>query len=196
MMHSTKPLGTLRTTGRGLGVLALGVLGLGLGAAPAAASPGGWETLHFEWGETTEDTCDVAGLTVEDVGSGDSKLRTLLRGGLEYSESHSVDTDVYTNLANGRSATFVDERYDRDLDVTDNGDGTLTVIYFATSTKTVYDDHGSVIARGAGSVTVESVWNHQGTITDRDDDEPLSFTFLRRSGSQVDFCGVLVPAIT
>jgi hypothetical protein len=179
-----------------LAVVALGVLGAGLGTAPAVASPGGWEEQHFEWGETVDDFCDVAGLTVEDVGSGDSRLRTVVRGGLPYTEGHSVDTDVYTNLANGLSVTNVQGRQERDLSVTDNGDGTLTVIYHATATNTAYDDQGNVIARDAGSVTVESVWDHQGTVQDRSDDEPLSFTFLRSTGHRYDFCGVLVPALT
>jgi hypothetical protein len=177
-----------------LGVL--GVLGAGLGTAPSVASPGGWEEQHFEWGETVEDFCDVQGLTVEDVGSGDSRSRTVVRGGMQYDEGRSVDTDVYTNLATGRSVTNVQVRNERDLAVTDNGDGTLTVIYHATATNTAYDDQGNVIARDAGSVTVESVWDHQGTVQDRGDDEPLSFTFLRSTGHRYDFCGVLVPALT
>jgi hypothetical protein len=184
MRHSTK-----------LAIVALGMLGAGLGTAPAVANPGGWEEQHFEWGETVEDFCDVPGLTVEDAGSGDSRSRTVVRGGLQYTEGHSVDTDVYTNLANGRSVTSVENRHDRDLSVTDNGDGTLTVIYHATANTIVYDDDGNVIARDAGSVTVESVWDHQGTVQDRSDDEPLSFTFLRSTGHGYDFCGVLVPAL-
>lgn len=195
MMHSTRPLGTRRTTSRGLAVVALGLLGAGLGTAPAGAA-GGWETQHGEWGQTTQDTCDVAGLTVEDVGSGDAKSRTTLRGGLPYTQGHALDTDVYTNLANGRSVTFVDKRNDKEYKVTDNGDGTLTVIYKAASNKTVYDDQGNVIAHAAGSITVEAVWDYAGTIADRDDDTPISFTVLRTSGSGLDFCEVLVPAIT
>ncbi len=83
-----------------------------------------------------------------------------------------------------RAVTKVDNPNDRDIHVTDNGDGTLTVIYLAAGTNTVYDDEGNVIAHAAGSVTVEAVWDHAGTVTDRSDDEPISFTFLRSSGSE------------
>ena len=179
-----------------LAVVALGMLGTGLGTTPAVASPGGWEEQHFEWNETIGDFCDVPGLTVEDVGSGDSRSRTVVRGGLQYGQGHSTDTDVFTNLANGRSAIIVEQRQDKDLEVIDNGDGTLTVIYHAAGTRTVYDDAGDVIARSAGTGTVEAVWDHMGTITDRSDDEPVSFTFLKATGHRLDFCGVLVSAIT
>src|SRR5688572_19866680 len=135
----------------GIAVVALTMLGAGLGAAPAVANPGGWEEQHFQWGETMENFCEVAGLTVEDVGSGDSKSRTVLRGGLPYTQGFALDTDVYTNLANNLSATVLSQRNEREFKVTDNGDGTLTVIYQAESVTTVYDDQGNVLDRSAGS---------------------------------------------
>jgi hypothetical protein len=45
-----------------LAVVALGMLGTGLGTTPAVASPGGWEEQHFEWNETIGDSCDVPGI--------------------------------------------------------------------------------------------------------------------------------------
>ena len=145
MRHSTK-----------LAVVALGMLATGLGTAPAAADPGDWETEHFAWGETMEDTCGIAGLTVEDVGSGESRTRLVARGAdeLQHLEEYAVDTDVYTNLANGRSVSVVENRYGRDVTVTDNGDGTLTVVELFSGHQTVYDADGNVLERAAGSVMV------------------------------------------
>ena len=200
MKYSTNPPRRLRATGprRALAVLALGILGAGLGTAPAVAAPGDWETEHSEWGETTEDTCGIEGLTVQDVGSGDSRIRFVARGAddLQHFESYSVDTDVYTNLANDRSVSVVENRYGRDVTVTDNGDGTLTVIELFSGHKTVYDADGNVLERAAGSVMVELVWDHAGTPADRDDDEFVSFRFLRSSGDQLDFCDDVIPALT
>jgi hypothetical protein len=184
MKHSTK-----------LVVVVLGIIGTGLGTTPAVASPGGWEQEHVEWGETVEDFCDVAGLTVEDVGSGDTRSKTVGRGGVETSLGLSVDTDVYTNLANGRSVTNVQNRYDEEY-FTDNGDGTSTLHFFASARNTAYDDQGNVIARDAGTVTVESVWDQNGTPDNLDDDFPLSFETVKSTGKRFDFCGVLVPALT
>jgi hypothetical protein len=173
----------------GIAAVALGVLGAGLvtsvGTAPALAS-GPWEERHFDWGETVEDFCDVPGLTVEDAGSGETRSRTVVRGGVEYGLGQSVDTDVYTNLASGRTVTNVQNRNDEEY-VTDNGDGTVTLHYSAVGRNTAYDDQGNVIARDAGTVAVESVW---------DGDEPLSFDVVKTTGQRYDFCAVLVPALT
>jgi hypothetical protein len=175
------------------------LLAAGLGVAPAAtASTGGWQTGHFEWGEITEDTCDVPGLTVEDVGSGDSRFRVLLRGPAElpYEAEHSLDTDIYTNLANEKSAKVVEQRNGRAVSVTDNGDGTITVVYVNDSLNVMYDGAGNVIGRAAGSISVTTLWDAAGTPSNRDDDQFLSLHFDRRSGTELDFCGALVPAIT
>ena len=176
------------------------VLVTGMAAAAAvmpaaAATPGEWETNHNEWGEVTQDTCDVPGLTVRDEGSGDSRDRFVLRDNLPYFEGHSVDTDVYTNLATGESVRVVQQRYDRDTHVTDNGDGTLTVMYLASAVNVMYDQEGTVIDRGAGSVSVEAIWDHAGTPSDPDDDQPVAFNLLRSSGRDIDFCADLVATI-
>lgn len=187
-----------RITLRPLVRAAVVVTGIAAAAAvmpAAAATPGEWETNHNEWGEVTEDTCDVPGLTVRDEGSGDSRDRIVLRGGLPYFQGHSVDTDVYTNLANGKSVRVVEKRNDRYTHVTDNGDGTLTVLYLASSVKVMYDQDGTVIDRGAGSVSVKGIWDHGGTPSDPDDDQPISFNFLRSSGSGIDFCTNLIATI-
>jgi hypothetical protein len=173
------------------------LLAVGLGVAPAAtASPGEWQTEHGQWGEITTDTCGVPGLRVQDAGSGDSRSRTQLRGGLPYQQAKDTDTDVYTNLANGEKASVVEKRNQVAVHVTDNGDGTLTIIYLFTGNKFAYDGQGNVIGHAAGSVLVKSVWDDAGTISDQADDTPLSFTFLRKSGTKLDFCGTVIPAIT
>jgi len=162
----------------------------------AAATPGGWETNHNEWGDVTEDFCDVPGLTVRDEGSGDSRERTVLRDGLPYFEGHSVDTDVFTNLATGEFVTFVDQRNDRFTHVTDNGDGTYTARYLASGVNVAYDQAGNIIDRGAGSVSVDATFDNGGTPSDPSDDEgPLDIQFLRSSGRDIDFCAVLIAAI-
>ena len=161
----------------------------------AAATPGEWETNHNEWGDVFEDFCDVPGLTVRDEGSGDSRDRYSLRNGLPYFEGHSVDTDVYTNLANGKSVSVVEQRNDRSVHVTDNGDGTLTVRYLASGVNVMYDQDGNVLDRGAGSVSVDATFDNGGTPSDPSDDEPFAFDFLRSSGRDIDFCAVLIRTI-
>jgi hypothetical protein len=186
----SRPLGL--AAGVAAGVAAAAIVG-----PAASAVSGGWTTDHFEWGEVNEDTCDVPGLTVQDEGSGDSRYRTLLRGpdNLPYYEEHAIDTDVYTNLATGESVSLVEQRTFYAEHVTDNGDGTLTIVFISSGTHVMYDGAGAVIDRAAGSASIETVWDHAGTPSDPDHDQFLSHRFLRDSGNQLDFCGSLVGAI-
>jgi hypothetical protein len=55
-------------------------------------------------------------------------------------------------VATGEHVTRVERVLDEDLRVTDNGDGTLTVLVLATGNSTVYDESGKAIARNPGQV--------------------------------------------
>jgi hypothetical protein len=44
---------------------------------------------------------------------------------------HSPASETFTNLANGRRVVVKSQAIDKDLHVTDNGDGTLTVVWDA-----------------------------------------------------------------
>ena len=191
MKHRTITLQSLA----GAAVLVTGMAATAAAMPAAEATPGEWETNHNEWGGVEENFCDVPGLTVRDEGSGDSRNRTVLRDGLPYLQGHSVDTDVFTNLANGRFVTFVDQRNDRFTHVTDNGDGTYTARYLASSVNRAYDQAGNVIDRGAGSVSVDATFDNGGTPSDPDDDEPVAFDLVRSSGRDIDFCAVLIRTI-
>ena len=58
-----------------------------------------------------------------------------------------------------RAATVVN----KDLKVIDNGDGTLTIIVFATGNATVFDAGGKAIGRNPGQVRFEFLVDHGGT---------------------------------
>ena len=176
-------------------VVAAAIAGTAAVMPAAAAAPGEWQTSHSEFVEVNEDFCDVPGLTVRDEGSGDSRDRDVIRGGLPYFEGHSVDTDVYTNLANGEFVTVVEQRNDRSVHVTDNGDGTLTVRYLASGVNVMYDQAGNILDRGAGSVSVDATFDNGGTPSDPSDDEPFAFDLLRESGPSIDLCTNLIRTI-
>ena len=83
----------------------------------------------------------------------------------------------------------------KDLSVTDNGDGTLTVIQLSTGNATVYNSSGKAIGRNPGQVRFEFVVDHNGT-PDPTDDILLSETLVKGStGRSDDFCEVVVPAL-
>ena len=90
--------------------------------------------------------------------------------GLIYFHEKFRVTTVYTNLANGNTVTEVDQAVGKDLRVTDNGDGTLTILQLSTGNATVYGSDGKAIGRNPGQVRFEFVVDHGGTPTDPFDD--------------------------
>ncbi len=100
-------------------------------------------------------------------------------------------------MDNGNSVTEHIRVLGKDLSVTDNGDGTLTVIQLSTGNATVYDSSGKAIGRNPGQVRIEFVVDHNGTPDFPPDDILLSETLIKGStGRSDDFCEVAVPALT
>ena len=71
-----------------------------------------------------------------------------------------------TNRASGAFVTEVDTVLDKDQRVTNNGDGTLTVLILATGNATVYDENGTAIARNPGQIRYKILLDHNGTPRD------------------------------
>lgn len=82
----------------------------------------------------------------------------------------------------------------KDLHVTDNGDGTLTIVVLATGNYTLYGEDGHAIARNAGQVRFEVLIDHNGTPGDPSDDSELDFKVAKEStGRSDDACEAAVP---
>jgi len=82
----------------------------------------------------------------------------------------------------------------KDLKVTDNGDGTLTILVNAAGGQRIYGPDGKLLFRDPGMVRYEFLIDHNGTPTDPEDDEFLEFlgvvkgsTGLNESEGR-DFC--------
>ena len=156
------------------------------------------ETIHDEFEFVDDDFCG-AGLEVEVAVTLDIRVNVLARGPdqLVYFMQHFTETDVLTNLENGRSLRSVVKAIDKDLRVTDNGDGTLTVLILATGNATLYGENGKAIARNPGQIRVELLIDHGGTPNDPDDDVVLSEEVVKGStGRSDDICAAAVPALT
>jgi hypothetical protein len=144
------------------------------------------------------DFCEVAGLTVRFHTTGEVRFMGIPHGpdGLVYSIQHSRITDVLTNLANGNTVTVVSTNVIKDLKVTDNGDGTLTILGLGTGNFVVYGPDGKAIARNPGQIRFEALVDHGGTPTDPSDDELISFDVVREStGRNDDFCEAVIPVL-
>jgi hypothetical protein len=145
------------------------------------------------------DFCDVEGLTVHDAWNIDGKISAVQRGpnGFAYVLEHFKSTVVYTNQANGKTATLVNKVNAKDLEVTDNGDGTLTLLTLLRGNDVLYGADGKAIGRNPGQSRYEILIDHGGTPNDPSDDEVIDFQRVKGStGRTDDFCAAAVPALT
>jgi hypothetical protein len=181
-------------------ILALGAAAAVMLATAASAKQVFRETIHEEETIVLNDFCGVPGLTVELARVLDSRVQAVPHGPdrLAYFLEHGRATDVYTNVANDKSITAVTKFIEKDLRVTDNGDGTLTILNLATGNGVVYGEDGKAIARNPGQVRFKFVVDHGGTPTDPSDDEFLVDLGMVKgsTGRSDDFCEAAVPALS
>lgn len=179
-------------------ILALCAAAAAMLAAAAGAGPPFRETIHDEFEFVDTDFCG-AGLTVEVAVVLDLRVHALPHGRdrLIYFLQHGTETDVLTNLENGRSLRSFARVIEKDLVVRDNGDGTLTVLILATGNAVLYGENGKAIARNPGQIRVELLIDHGGTPNDPSDDVFLAEELVKGStGRSDDFCEAAVAALT
>jgi hypothetical protein len=171
-------------------VLVSGLTAFGIGAAPAAARV----LDHDQFHDTSSEIIEDCGLTLRF----DVDIRGMFmdnshgRDGLVYFTETHHGTFSYTNLANGLTMTEVLNNIHKDLKVTDNGDGTLTVVIMESGVHNVKGPDGKIERMDPGTIRVEILLDHGGTPTDTSDDEELDFRVIREGtgpNELVDFCG-------
>lgn len=94
-----------------------------------------------------------------------------------YFEGHFRDIDTFTNTLNDKTFTVVNMGTAKDLDIVDNGDGTLTITTQIAFRQLVYAPDGSLLFRTAGQFRTRETIDTNGTLTDPSDDEPVDGTF-------------------
>jgi hypothetical protein len=169
-------------------------------AVPALAEPGRVfkETVHIEEFNEIDGFCG-ADMTVRSHFVADLTRKVMPRGrdGLAYFANHVRITETFTNVDNGKSIVSTANAIDKDLRVTDNGDGTLTILILATGNAVVYGSDGKALGRNPGQSRFEVVVDHGGTPNDPTDDTELSFEIVKEStGRTDDFCEVALPALS
>jgi hypothetical protein len=179
--------------------LALGAAVAGLCAASATAGAAMHDSFHDEGEFTIENFCDQPGLNVDLSFVMDVRVHGALHGpsGLLYLLQHGTRTELITNQANGKTVRSVANVIEKDRRVTDNGDGTLTIIDLATGNAVVYGPDGRAIARNPGQTVFRLLIDDNGTPNDPDDDEVVEQDVIKGStGRSDDFCAAVVPAIS
>ena len=141
-----------------------------------------------------------AGLTVDGLFVGDFRVHAVPKGpsGLAYFIENLRYTTVFTNRGNGKAVTEVGNVLTKDQKVTDNGNGTLTILVLATGNSVDYGPNGKAIARNPGQVRYEILIDDNGTPTDPDDDTFIADLGVVKgsTGRNDDFCGAVVPALS
>ena len=157
------------------------------------------EPIDETTSDIEEDFCGVEGLTVDFTSHVVGRVQAVPHGRdqLPYFGFNLKITDVVTNLENGNALVSESTIRDKDLRVTDNGDGTLTLLVLSTGNSVLYGEDGKAIARNPGQVRVELVVDHGGTPTDPSDDgEPEFVRVVKEStGRSDDFCEAAVPIL-
>jgi hypothetical protein len=180
-----------------LGVAAALALSAVLTAAgPASAEKVDGGTFHDEGSFTDENFCDVPGLVVDGSFTVDGRFLGRLQGrdSIFYGMEHTRVVTVFTRRATGQTATDIQPgTISKDLRITDNGDGTLTIIALLTGGERTYGDDGKLIARNSGQVRFRIIVDDNGTLSDPSDDTELSSELIFGStGTNDDFCAAIL----
>lgn len=190
-----------RTRTRGAtGVLLVGssLVLIAATATPASARPVERGSFSESVPFLAEDFCDVPGLVVEGTRTvhGWYVLNSRGADGVVYGMQHIEIEVTDSNQATGESVRVLERTMERDLQVTDNGDGTLTILVMATGNLTVYGTDGKAIARDPGQIRYEILIDLAGTPFDFSDDEATFLGFTREStGRTDDLCTAIVDEI-
>ncbi|GGI46528.1 hypothetical protein BCL57_001190 [Agromyces flavus] len=191
------------------GIAAASALGL-LVASPATAAPpivDHW-TDHIEHIEQDEhenwcDGSDGSVVVPFDVLYTEDASGTFIFGqrgstGLYYGGSTFRSEFSWTNTENGRTYTAISRGTDRDLHITDNGDGTITIEGVSTGPTTYYADDGSRF-KDVGRNLYTIVIDVNGTPGNPDDDEFVEFIGNDARGqfdtAERDFCADIIEFI-
>lgn len=152
----------------------LTVLGFCLAATPGVAQP--IERNHFQtsFSLVNKHFCGDVRIRLAFDGHGTFLLNSHGPDGLAYAVETFHGTESYTNLATNRTLTVIYNVFSKDLRVTDNGDGTLTVIAMATGSVKVYGPGGKLLFNDPGQIRLKQLIDDSGTPGDPTDDEFLA----------------------
>lgn len=168
------PRYTRHLTNLGIAI-ALSTAGVLAGATTAAGAPVEKGHFHDAGSELLEDLCgDVDIHSTWDFSGSFLGVRVGPESFVHFRDSVR-GTNVYTNIETGRTYTVRFTAANHDLEVTDNGDGTLTIMIQGSGTERWYDGDGKLVLMNPGLTRSEILVDHAGTPSDPFDDEFIEF---------------------
>ena len=158
-----------------LAALVAAVLAVSFTTSVALAAP--LDKVHFQdvTSEVVEDFCGDLTVRIDEDIRGAFLFNPHGPDGLAYASERVSGIQVITNLANDKTFTQTFSVLTKDLKVTDNGDGTLTILVMATGSSKVYGPDAKLLFNDPGQIRFEVLIDHGGTPTDSSDDEFLEF---------------------
>jgi hypothetical protein len=182
----------------GLFITGLAIVGAVVASTPAAAAPLDKGRVNDVF--TDSFICESTGTPVQHDADYWINFNLNLRGSSPfpyYRESVS-GSDVFTNLETGGTYTGVFTANGQDHKITDNGDGTITILVVAKGGSRWYDTEGRLVLKDPGQFRFSFDVDYNGTPSNPDDDQEIegSFQVVREStGRNIegrDFCQDLV----
>ena len=157
-------------------------------AAPAEAKLFGSEHFHDSF---VSDPYDCDGIPAIDSFEADGHWTAVARGSSQFPffREHVSGIATTTNTDTGGTFTNVFSVNSHDHTITDNGDGTITIISISSGSSRYYDQDGNFVLKDPGSVWVAFDVDYNGTPGNPDDDVevPDSFRIIRPSTGNSDF---------
>ena len=167
----------MSTLSRLVGAVAAAVLAGGVAAPSASAAV--VSNLHFEDSGSEPFTfCEGIDAEVSWDDSVHEIVKTRGRNALVYFSANVKGTTTFTNLDTGKTYTNVYNFTDRDQQVTDNGNGTLTITIATPGSERWYGSDGKLLFVAAGTFWFQILVDHGGTPTDPADDEEIEGSFV------------------
>ena len=171
----------------------LAALVLGTAVGPATAKPLEREHFRDSFSVVEEEFCgDLTVRHLEVLGS--FLVNTHGSDGLAYFLDTFHGTESFTNVTNDKTFTNVFTQVSKDLKLTDNGDGTLTIVVMSAGMNRYFGPDGFLF-HDSGHFRFEFGVDHGGTPNDPSDDEEIEGTFRvikdltgRTDTAERDFC--------
>lgn len=156
---------------------------------PAAAAPIEQEQFQDVRSEVFDPFCGDLRVRIDTDLRGSLLVKPKGPHGLVYFQQTVHGTVSFTNLTTGKALTGVHNYFNKDLKVTDNGDGTLTVLALSPGVVKFYGPNGKLLFVDSGQIRVEILIDHGGTPTNPDDDVILDETVVKPSNGRNDLDG-------
>lgn len=180
-------------------MIGLAIAGALVASTPATARPLDKGRFHDIFTEFF--TCESTGTPVQNDVDVWVNFNFNQRGSspFPYYRESVHGTNVFTNLDTGGTFTNVFSVNGKNHVITDNGDGTITILVIATGGSRWYDTDGNFVLNDPGQVRFSFDVDYSGTPSDPEDDVevPDSFQVVRDSTGRNDtvgreFCADLV----